>query len=174
MKGGPGWIRLLPSRWVIWVATFGPVGTLARAPGTNGSVVGVIFYTLFFHSLGYGWYILWMVLLIYVGIVFCGAAEVLMGKHDPKEIVLDEFVAIPLCFFGTKSIMDAWGVWVVILLGFLLFRFFDILKPLGIKKLQNLKGGLGVVADDLAAAVATCISIQLIFLAWGWGRDYFF
>ena len=52
--------------------------------------------------------------------------------------------------------------WLVLLVGFLLFRLFDILKPLGIKKLQDYPGGVGVVLDDVAAGFATCISLFLL------------
>lgn len=154
----------MPSSWIIAAATLGPIGLWGKAPGTNGSVAGIIFYTLFFYPLGYLPYLIWAALFIYFGIVFCGEGEILMGKHDPGEIVLDEFVAIPLCFIGVRPIMDHYPVWIVILLGFVLFRFFDIVKPLGIKGLQKFESGVGVVADDVAAALATCISIHVVFL----------
>ena len=80
-------------------------------------------------------------------------------------IVLDEFVAVPLVFFGlggTNGLIAYYGGWPILLLGFGLFRFFDILKPLGISRLQNLHGGVGCVADDLAAALASCICLHLL------------
>ncbi len=166
MKIRPLWIKFLPPSWVVGVATLGPVGLWGRAPGTSGSIAGIIFYTLFFYSLGYVSYFIWAALFIYLGVVFCGEAEVLMQKHDPGEIILDEFVAIPLCFIGVRPIMDNYPVWIVILLGFVLFRFFDVVKPLGIKRLQKFEGGVGVVADDVAAALATCVSIHVVFLIW--------
>lgn len=111
-------------------------------------------------------YALCTLFFIYLGIVFCGQAELWIGKPDPGEIILDEFVAIPLCFIGTHTIMEQYPVWIIMLLAFCLFRFFDIVKPLGIKRLQKLEGGLGIVADDLAAAIATCVCIHTIFYAW--------
>lgn len=168
MKISPLWIKFLPPTVVVNVATLGPIGLWGRAPGTNGTIAGIIFYTLFFYPLSPLPYALWAAFFIYLGIVFCGQAEVWMGKSDPGEIILDEFVAIPLCFIGTHYIMDEYPVWIVMLLVFCLFRFFDILKLFGIKRLQKLEGGLGVVADDLAAAIATCVCIHIIFYAWGY------
>jgi len=63
---------------------------------------------------------------------------------------------------GHGGLMAAHHGWPVLILGFVLFRFFDILKPLGIKKLQNLSGGIGCVADDLAAGLAACVCLHLI------------
>jgi len=58
--------------------------------------------------------------------------------------------------------------WVVFLAGFALFRFFDILKPLGIGRLQELPAGWGVVMDDVAAALAACGVLHAA--QWGWAR----
>ena len=80
-------------------------------------------------------------------------------------IVLDEFVAVPLVFFGMggpEGLIYQHGGWPVLLGGFALFRFFDVLKPLGISRLQNLSGGLGCVADDLAAGLASCVVLHLL------------
>jgi phosphatidylglycerophosphatase A len=54
------------------------------------------------------------------------------------------------------------GGWPVVLAGFVLFRIYDIKKPFGISRLQNLPGGIGCVADDLAAALAACVSLHLL------------
>ena len=58
--------------------------------------------------------------------------------------------------------------WALLLAGFAFFRFFDILKPLGIARLQHLSGGWGVVADDVGAALAACASLHAG--AWLWAR----
>ncbi|PIP58858.1 MAG: hypothetical protein CO175_07580 [Verrucomicrobia bacterium CG_4_9_14_3_um_filter_43_20] len=52
----------------------------------------------------------------------------LSPQKDPPEVILDEFVAIPVCFFGRGYLFDRYPVWFILLLGFILFRFFDILK----------------------------------------------
>ena len=68
---------------------------------------------------------------------------------------------MPICFSGLGDVIAAAGsdahYW--LLAGFVLFRLFDIAKPLGIRELQRLKGGWGVVADDFAAAALTCVCL---------------
>ena len=76
--------------------------------------------------------------------------------------MLDEFVVIPLCFLGLQKLLQSGIGWVVVIVGFVVFRIFDIAKPFGIKRLQDLPGGYGVVADDLAAAFLTSIVLHLL------------
>lgn len=106
---------------------------------------------------------------LWFAIAICAEAEFRIGRRDPGEVVLDEFVSIPLCFIGWPMMqVGPWERWpiVIFVAGFALFRLFDITKPLGIKKLQDLPGGLGVVVDDVAAALLTCAVLHGI--AWGW------
>jgi phosphatidylglycerophosphatase A len=81
-------------------------------------------------------------------------------------VILDEFVAIPLVFLGWPVLLQAMPAWAVLAAGFGLFRFFDIVKPLGIKRLQALPGGWGVVIDDTVAALAAGVTLHLA--AWIW------
>lgn len=162
----PIWIKFLPRSFIVKIATLGPLGFWGKMPGTNGSLAGLIFYTIFFYSISPQSLILLEALFIYLSILICDEAEHIMGKIDPPQIILDEFIAIPLCFLGTHYLMNQYRVWVIMLLGFFLFRFFDIIKPFGIKRLQKLEGGLGIVIDDVVAALATCGSMHLIFLIW--------
>lgn len=161
------WIKFLPRTWVVDVSTLGPIGFWGKMPGTNGSIAGLIFYTILLYGLSPPTLFIIEAFLIYLSIAFCGEAELIMRKKDPSQIILDEFIAIPLCFLGTQYIMDQYKVWVVMITGFILFRFFDILKPFGIKRLQKLEGGMGVVIDDVAAALASCVVIHLGFFIWG-------
>ena len=159
------WSRFLPDEIVIGLATLGPLGRFGRAPGTIGSIAGLGFYAVFFHKLGPISFIFFTALAAYFAMGICDEAERRLGARDPGMIVLDEFVAIPLVFFGMNGyggLVAQHGGWPVLLGGFVLFRIFDILKPFGIDRLQNLPGGLGCVADDLAAGVASCICLHLI------------
>ena len=162
------WSRFLPTPFVLNCATLGPIAFWSKAPGTLGSVAGLFLYTTFFHRLniaptGYVKFLFIIALLSYLAVVICGEAEERLMKRDPGEIILDEFVAVPICFLFLGDVFKYLGTWswVLLLVGFLLFRLFDILKPLGIKKLQNLPGGLGVVVDDLAAAAVTCLCLHV-------------
>jgi phosphatidylglycerophosphatase A len=102
----------------------------------------------------------------YLAVLLCGEAEVRLGKQDPGEVILDEFVAMPLCFLGWPRFLEVAPFWFIVLVGFGLFRLFDIWKPLGIAKLQALPGGWGVVVDDTAAALVSCAVMHLGCFAW--------
>ncbi len=157
------WTKLLSTPLVVNTATLGPLGTRLKAPGTWGSVAGILWYTVAFHNASPIGYLFLLALSIYFAIGICGEAEERLFKRDPGEVILDEFVAIPLCFVGLQGAIVQLGswAWLLMLAGFGLFRLFDILKPFGIRGLQSLPGGLGVVVDDLAAAVATCVVLHV-------------
>ena len=72
----------------------------------------------------------------------------------------------PLCFLGWGALAATWPAWAAGLAGFALFRLFDIAKPLGIRRLQDLPGGWGVVVDDVAAALAACATLHAARCAW--------
>jgi len=156
---------------VLNFATLGPVGRIKRAPGTFGSLAGLLYFTVFFAPLSW-----WLVVVLslpplYLAVALCGEAEFRLGQRDPGMVVLDEFVVMPLCFLGWHFLPLEWvrnGPWAVFLAGFALFRLFDISKPLGIGRLQALPGGWGVVADDVAAALAACASLH--GLGWAWSH----
>jgi phosphatidylglycerophosphatase A len=156
----PLWIRALPSNVVVNVATLGPLGSL-KAPGTWGSAAGLAFYTVVGYPMSALGLALLSALMVYLALVFCGEAEVRMQQVDPPGVILDEFAAIPFCFIGLQPVLDSPHAWMVFLAGFGLFRLFDIWKPLGISALQKYRGGLGVLLDDVAAALATCVVLNL-------------
>lgn len=149
-------------RLALFFATLGGLGYLPKAPGTYGSFVGLALpillterFSLFTYSIG-------LSVGVVLSVVCCHVAETLLGENDPSAVILDEFIAMPFCFLGLQPFGPPGVFW---LLGFGLFRFFDILKPLGIKRLQSLPGGLGIVADDLAAALCVHCILRAIGLA---------
>ena len=146
---------------VVNTATLGPVGSL-RAPGTWGSLAGLIWFTAVLLPLGPFIATLLSAGVLYLAFAFCGEAELRLQKIDPQEVVLDEFACIPVVLLGSWDHLHTREAWVVFLLAFGLFRLFDVLKPFGIRGLQRFHGGLGVVLDDLAAAVASLIVLQVI------------
>jgi phosphatidylglycerophosphatase A len=170
----PLWPRFLPTHTVLALATLGPIGRSRHAPGTWGSLAGLIYQLIFFHYLSPLVAALVALPGLWLAVVVCGEAEFRLGQRDPGQVVLDEFAVMPLCFLGWPTMIavfpDKTWVWAVLLAGFAVFRFFDILKPLGIARLQNLPGGWGVVADDAAAALATCATLHGLTAAWlRWG-----
>jgi len=167
----PIWPRFLPSSLVMALATLGPLGRKRRAPGTWGSAAGCSISPCFFWSFGaWPWSGLWTALFslpgLYLAVAICGEAEFRLGRHDPGEVILDEFTAMPLCFLGWPAVAQVWPPWAVFIGGFLLFRLFDIAKPFGIRKLQDLPAGWGIVVDDVAAALAACAVLHAAALAW--------
>jgi phosphatidylglycerophosphatase A len=164
----PIWPRFLPTTTILAFARLGPVGRKLRAPGTWGSLAGLLYFTVFFFEIGTAWTLIFSALGAYVAVAFCGEAEFRLGRKDPGEVILDEFIAMPLCFLGWTALQGPLPSWAVLLVGFGLFRLFDILKPFGIRKLQDLPAGWGVVADDLVAALAACGTMHALKLAWLW------
>lgn len=162
----PLWPRALPDWVVTGCATLGPLGRRMPAPGTWGSLAGLLYFAVFFARSGPIPNLLASALGAYLAVGLCGEAEVRLRKKDPGQVILDEFVAMPLCFLGWTELGRALPAWAVLLAGFALFRFFDIAKPLGIARLQRWPGGWGVVADDLAAALAACATLHLGVWLW--------
>lgn len=162
----PIWPRFLPSRTVLACATLGPIGRRLPAPGTWGSVAGLLYFTVFFHPLSLAANLVFSALGCYVAVALCGEAEFRLGRRDPGEVILDEFVAMPLCFLGWHALRGPWPDWAIFLAGLGLFRVYDILKPFGIRRLQALPAGWGVVIDDVVAALAACGTMHLVRTAW--------
>lgn len=162
----PRWMGALPKWLVLGFARLGPVGLIKLAPGTWGSALGLAYFYFFVDKLGTVQAIAVNFVSIILAVYLCGEAEVRLDEHDPGEVILDEFVAMPLCFIGWTRIHAIVEPWAIILGGFMVFRFFDILKPFGIRRLQSLPSGWGVVMDDLAAALLTCGLLHLVHLLW--------
>ena len=154
-------LAILPDRLILGPSTLGPLGSLP-APGTFGSLAGLLFVVAAFSRIPAAVAILLASLLAAIAIPLCGEAENRLGKRDPSSVILDEFVAMPFVFLGIFPLAAGQPGWKLLLAGFCLFAFFDILKPLGISRLPNLEGGLGIVADDIAAALASCLCLHLL------------
>lgn len=164
----PRWPRVLPTALVVGAATLGPLGRKLPAPGTWGSLAGLLYFLLFLGHAPDIAILAATALLAYLSVGLCGEAEVRLSRKDPGMVVLDEVVAVPLCFLGWRTLTWSWPAWVVLLVGVLWFRVFDIAKPLGIRRLQALPAGWGVVADDVAAALAACVALHAS--VWVWAR----
>ena len=101
-----------------------------------------------------------------LGVPICTiAARHLGGKKDPQQIVLDEIASLPITFFLVPHSMFV-NPWVM-LVGFVLHRIFDITKPPPARQLERLPTGLGIMADDWAAGVYSCLVLHAILWA-GW------
>ena len=131
-------------------------GLAPKAPGTAGTALAVLLY-LPLITLPWYLYLVLVVVLCGVGVWLCGESARRLGVHDHPAIVWDEIVG----FFVTMFLAPSGWVW--ILLGFVLFRLFDILKPWPIRWLdRQVKGGLGIMVDDLLAGLFSLGILQLI------------
>jgi phosphatidylglycerophosphatase A len=97
-----------------------------------------------------------------VGIPVAGALEKLHGE-DPSLVVIDEIAGMVVTYLGVAAGPLGWAA------GFFWFRVFDILKPLGVRRLERLGGGLGIMADDLGAGVLACAATHLTVRLLGGG-----
>ncbi|MBC8001594.1 MAG: phosphatidylglycerophosphatase A [Opitutaceae bacterium] len=164
-RPGPPSSQNVWDEWIVWIAQGFGMGRIPFAPGTWGSLLGLLWFGLLVGSGSVAVYGAGVVLGALASVWICGTAEKCLGIKDPGSIVLDEIVAIPLCFAGwvTSHVLQGRGMpepgfflegsnalWTLAVFG--LFRLFDIAKPWPVRQTQSFPGGWGVTADDLAAA----------------------
>jgi len=137
-------------------------GKAKKMPGTFGTLWGIPLAFGLGH-LGAFVYMFATVILILVASVIAELHENFTHSHDPGEIVIDEVVGYLVAFTWLPL------TWQSFCGAFLLFRFFDILKPWPINYIdRNIKGGLGTVLDDVAAGIMANICLQIIFEKTSW------
>jgi len=120
------------------------------APGTVGSAWGVLIVILLYPALPWPRQALLSVGLALVAIPICDTAEKHFGKKDPHCIVADEYLTFPISMIGLPV---AWSTWWILPIAFISNRFFDIVKLPPANQLQRLRGGWGIVMDDVFAAL---------------------
>jgi len=142
------------------IATLGPIGYLP-APGTAGSLVAAIlgvFITIYF---GFMTLVVMIVIAALVSFPAIDAHHALTGKHDNKEIIIDEVVGQWLVFLAIPlTPLWGWNYLLLVGLAFILFRVFDILKPPPVSTAEELPGAAGVIADDVMAGVLAGVLIM--------------
>jgi phosphatidylglycerophosphatase A len=132
-------------------------GLSPKAPGTAGSLVALLIYYLLLQHLGPLAYLAILVAGAALGVYLCEVASARLGVHDHGGIVWDEFIGLWLALFALPA-----GTWWP-LLGFTLFRLFDIVKPPPIGWLdKHIKGGMGIMVDDIIAGSFAFICLQLL------------
>lgn len=131
-------------------------GLAPKAPGTFGTLMAIPLYLLL-QLMNFELYLVAVVVISFVGIYICDKSARMMGEHDHPGIVWDEFAG----FFITMIAVPFEWIWV--LLGFGLFRFFDIVKPQPIGWLdKHVKGGLGIMVDDVLAGIMAGLCLHSI------------
>lgn len=127
-------------------------GYIPGAPGTYGSLLAAI---LVFYLPGLTSATL-IIGLFFLGVLSSQLEEKRTGLKDEGKIVIDEIIGVFITFIGFSLSP------VIIIIGFILFRLFDIFKPFLIDRVQNLPGGWGVMVDDLVAGIASNLVLRLI------------
>ena len=129
------------------LSTWFGCGLVPVAPGTAGSLAAVLLAIPFLHVPP--WYFLIAALLLTpIGIWSAGVTARQLSRKDPGLIVIDEVIGQWITLAGATHLN-----WRSLLLGFLLFRLFDVWKPFPARRLEALPGGVGIVADDMMAGV---------------------
>lgn len=145
-----------------YFVTFFGAGLSPKAPGTVGTLATIPFAILLIW-LGPFYHMSVTVLLTVIAIIACEKYEKQIGGHDHSHIVIDEVVG----FLITMTWLPL--TWQALLAGFCLFRFFDILKPWPISHFdKKVRGGLGVVVDDVVAGIFANIILQVVYTKTSW------
>lgn len=154
-----------PRGFVVQIATLGPIGAVPLVPGSLGAAVGVALVVLLRHltlrpqeerAVLAG-----MAALVYTaGVWFASRAEQALGMVDPGPVVIDEVAGQLITF-----LFDPAGGWRSLLGAFLLFRFFDVLKPFPARRLERLPGGWGIMSDDIVAGLYAGLALFFVRFA---------
>jgi phosphatidylglycerophosphatase A len=153
------------TRFAFALATWFGCGRSPSAPGTVGSVAALVIGIVLHHNFGFeGWHFLVLAAaLFYPAVWSAGVAARLSKIEDPGFVVVDEVLGQWIALAGAHPFN-----WVSSIAAFALFRLFDIWKPAPVRQLENLRGGLGINADD---AMAGTYAALVIWIA-GWFNLY--
>jgi phosphatidylglycerophosphatase A len=144
--------------FILLMATGFGVGYSPVAPGTLGTLVAIPVY-YFLSNISSPIYEITLIGFFFLSVWISENAEIFFGKKDDQRIVIDEMMGFFITLLWVPKTIR------FVIIGFFLFRFFDILKPFPIRGLEKrLKGGYGVVLDDVMAGVYANIILRLIYL----------
>ena len=129
------------------------IGYFPVAPGSMGSFAAL--FLCFFIKDSPLMMGLSIFICLILGLLTSGRAEDLFGGKDSSEIIIDEFTGMLISLYLLPATMG------YVVSAFLLFRFFDIVKPRPIKQLESLDGGMGIMADDIMAGIYTNLILQV-------------
>lgn len=147
---------------LLLIATFFNIGKVPKAPGTLATVATIPLWWALSQA-GPIIYMVVTILLVPLGIMAAQAYEAQSDVHDSKEIVIDEVVGFLITMVWLPM------TWQSLVLGFIIFRFLDIVKPPPIRQLdKHVKGGVGVMIDDIAAGLVGSLILQLIYTQTSW------
>ena len=153
--------RLILTTWEHFIAYGFGAGLAPKAPGTFGTLVGLPFWFLLHWLLPEPQLFLAACVVLFVfGCWICGESSRLLGLHDAPGIVFDEIVGFLISCFPLLYLPAGAPEWLWLVAAFLLFRFFDIIKPWPIRWLdRKVDGGFGIMIDDVLAGIFAAISL---------------
>jgi len=162
----------------LWIAQGFGIGRIPLAPGTFGSLAGVLWFALLLLTGNLWVLVAATIAALALSVWLCGEAERILGQTDPGSVVLDEIVAMPVCFLGLVAVETCRAgslpglafffsghAWPLPLAIFGAFRFFDIAKPWPVYQSQSLPGGWGVTIDDALAALYVNVLVLFVYVA---------
>jgi phosphatidylglycerophosphatase A len=155
---GVGWLPVAPGTWGAAVAVL-PLFFFTNINPSIPNAFGMSSYSKspIFHTIFTLFLTIFIAIFTWIGVKAVDSLQHEWGE-DPKQVVIDEMIGVWIAILGLSLTIPN------LLLGFTLFRFFDIVKPLGIRQLERIKGGWGVMLDDVLAGVYANIVLQIINL----------
>jgi phosphatidylglycerophosphatase A len=138
----------------VFIASFGYVGYFPIAPGTAGSLAALALFA-FIRWVGVPAFELSVIVAVFaVGVWAASGTETALGRKDPGIVVIDEVLGMLI----TLALLPVSLVGIAV--GFVLFRIFDVIKPYPARRLENLHGGLGIMADDAMAGIYSYLALR--------------
>lgn len=139
---------------VIFIAQAAYTGRFPIAPGTAGTLVGVLLFLAMNRFSPLAYVCAWLLIFI-IGLWAAGRAEVVLGRKDHPSIVIDEVAGYLLGMFMLPT------GWTYVIAGFALFRVFDVIKPFPLRRIQDFQGGIGIMLDDIGAGIYTNLTLRI-------------
>ena len=144
------------------------IGYIPGPAGTYGSFLTVVLLYYFIDKTKH-WFVnenapiflLGFIVFLFLGFWLCNDTEKNFGKDDPNNVNIDEVAGQLITFLFVPLSVP------VLLVGFILFRFFDIVKPYPIHLFEQLDDGVGIMMDDVVAGIMSCVSLHLLLGAYG-------
>lgn len=143
------------------IATSFGTGFSPVAPGTMGALVAILVWYILSLCMAYStlqWTLAGLIVVFTIIGVWSATVSERYWGEDPSKVVIDETVGEWIALLA----VPAGQHWAYIVAAFVLFRFFDIFKPLGVRSMENLKGGYGIMADDILSGVYAAVVMLLV------------
>ena len=144
-------------RFILLLATGFGAGYSPIAPGTLGTLLAIPIY-FFLSEISFPLYQLTLLTFFFLSCWISGQAQQYFGKTDDQRIVIDEMMGFLVAMLWVPKTP------LFILVGFILFRFFDTLKPFPIRRFEKVRGGFGVVLDDVMAGIFANVILRFIMI----------